>query len=250
MNKVILTALLFFITLPFLSQNTEKKSNPWKLKANVGFSYFEGNVEKLDSRLGLSVSKKDSIIEYGSAYNFIYGELNGDKNNLLHDFRFTVDVWPYHKVSPFAGVFVFSNLFKGFRLRNSYLLGAKYHIVEEDNTKISLSGALMYDNIVYGSARSAELEPDINDQIIRMSWRPKVKWKLSDQLTFQHISFWQPTIENLSNYILTIENGLDFIVKKNLSIGFDYLYYFNSDPPYNSVRKRDQKVLFSIKYSM
>jgi len=237
---------LVFLSLNVFSQNEKKKQ--WQFKTNLGFSYFEGNVEKLDTRFGIGLSRKDTIIEYASAYNFIYGELNGDKNNLVHDFRYTMDFWPLHDVSPFLGVFIFSNTFKGFKQRNSFLAGAKYRIVEDEKTKLSVSSALMYDDIIFGSTNSEV--PDIKDEVWRISLRPKLKHKLSENLVFQHISFWQPTVEDLNNYIYTMDNSLDFLFQKKFSFGLDYIYYFNSQPPYNSIRKRDQKVLFSFKYQM
>ncbi len=247
-------SLLFCLVLIFAVFNStlqaqEKGKSLWKFNTALGFSYYEGNVEKLDTRLKLAASRADSVVEYSTSYQFIYGELNENRNNLVHDFKFTVDFLPYHVYSPFAGAFVFSNIYKGFRLRNSYLAGVKRKLIYTDKTHSSISAAIMYDYATYGKAGVSE-DLDIKEQVLRLSLRPKIKTSLSEQIVFSHISFWQPEIEHLENYIYQATTSLDFNIKKNMSLGMDYLYYYNNSPPYNSIRKRDQKFLLSLKFSL
>ena len=247
-------SLLYFLPFIFLFsfstlKGQDKGKSLWKFNTALGFSYYEGNVEKLDTRLKLAASRSDSIVEYARSYQFIYGELNQGRNNLLHDFKFTVDFLPYHIYSPFAGAFVYSNIYKGFRLRNSYLVGVKRKLIYTPKTHSSISAAIMYDYATYGKAGISE-DLDIKEQVLRLSLRPKIKTSITEQIIFSHISFWQPEIENLTNYIYQATTSLDFNIKKNMSLGMDYLYYYNNSPPYNSIRKRDQKFLLSLKYKL
>lgn len=249
MTNRIFLALVVAIIFSAGNADAQGESNkkPWKVRLKSGLSFYEGNVDKFDFNSTNSLSRKDSTWEHGFNYQFIYSELNDVKNNVLHDFGYTIDYLPFAKISPFGGLFFYSNEFKGFKLRSSLMLGAKKQLWFTPD--VSISAAIMYDQIEYGLVSSSEESQD-DEELWRLSIRPKFKIPLSDNLTFKHISFYQPQINDFYRFLFQSNTSLDLKVTDHWTVGLLHAFYLNNHPPFTGINKQDQKILVNFGFTL
>jgi hypothetical protein len=126
-------------------------------------NYQSGNTEKTSATIAAVAAVEDSIKEFSTDVKFTYGE-NANKVNQREFFGgLTYDYLPLSKLSPFARIELYSNVFKKISMRHSGLAGAKYRYFKRRKPSFScdysFSMALIYDNEDY--TKDAKV-PDTN----------------------------------------------------------------------------------------
>ena len=239
--------LLIFSILCFIKLTAQTKTNSFQLKNNL--SYFEGNVNKLDFLSQLNFDHQDSISDFSISYRLFYGELNLKKNNLEHQFFVNYDYKYKSLLSPFIGLSSFSNEFKGFKVRNNLLLGVKWTIFNSSKTNFSISAALTAEYNKFSldpmniNVRSSE------NYLIRYSFRPKFKFNIF-QFEFLNETFYQPNTIQLNDYIIQSRSDINYSLSKRVALLISYIFYYNNQPAFSTLNKRDQKLMFGFEFKL
>ncbi len=240
----------FLITLSliliFNSAYAQQKKGKWKGNFSLGGFYYYGNVDKFDIRSQGSVLHKDSLFEFSSSYKTNYGRTEGIEKNREIKGTLKCDWKPYSMLSPFLAISAYNNIYKGYDLRLSGLLGAKYSFLTKPNYAYSVSVAAIY-SIENYTPPADTTKPDLpNKEKFRLSIRPKIKHKLGKNVYFQHITFYRPNIFEFSDYIIesktTIKNKLTKILFLDLSFEYEYV----NKPPSAEIKKSDYVFIVSL----
>lgn len=241
MKKIFLLFICLLTNYFLIAQDTESK---WSGKFTVGGSYYKGNVDKTDIRSDGTVSHKDSTFEFSTSYKTIYGRNGTEENNREFSSTVKFDWKPYSRISPFLAFETYSNVYKGYDLRLSGLAGAKTTLFENDNSDYSLSAAVLYSIESYTKPDSGDAKP--NNEIIRLSLRPKIEQKLGENVVLKHTTYYQPNINNFSDYRIetstSITNKLTDVLFLDLAFEYDYV----STPPSDDVEKEDIAFIISL----
>ncbi len=242
---------LFLFILLFISfshdLHAQTKRNIIQFKNNL--SFFEGNVNKLDVLSQLNYEHQDSMSEFSSSYRIFYGELNNHKNNLEHQAFVNYDYNYKSILSPFIGVSSFSNEFKGFKLRNNILVGFKWLLHHSSSTTFSISSAITGEHNIFTSSPLNAVGSRSETYLFRYSFRPKLKLTFS-KLELLNETFFQPSTLSLKDYIIQSRTDINFNIIKKVALLVSYIYFYNNQPAFSTLRKRDQKLMIGIEFKI
>ncbi len=246
MNRHFLIILL--ITFKFHSNFiAQSKLNSLQFKNNL--TYFEGNVNKLDVLSQINYDRQDSISELSTSYRIFYGELNFKKNNLEHQAIINYDYRYKSTLSPYIGVSSFSNEFKGFKLRTNLLVGFKWLVYHSERTNFSISTAITGEQNKFADPSGNDVTRKSETNLFRFSLRPKLKMKFS-KFELLHETYFQPNTVLLKDYLIQSRTDISFTIVKKVALLISYIYYYNNQPAYSSIQKRDQKLMVGIEFKI
>lgn len=239
--------LFFALTLIFFCSNVfSQDDSQWSGKFTIGGSYYKGNISKTDVRSDGAVSHIDSTFEFSTAYKTIYGRNETEENNREFSTVVKFDWKPYSVISPFLAFETYSNVYKGYDLRLSGLTGAKYSIYKSDKSAYSLSAAALYSIEKYTKPEDETDKVKDDSEIFRVSLRPKIEQKIGENVTFKHTTYYQPNVQQFSDYILetktTLTNKLTDMLFLDLTFEYDYV----SSPPSEDIEKEDIALIISL----
>ncbi len=235
MKKIV---LIVIILSAFYSAKAQ-----WKAKAELGSSFYSGNVNKFDLRSKGNISHVDSLFELSAFYKTIYAENNHVQNNEEYSGGFKFDYLPQSRFSPFVVLSAYRNDFKNIRQRLSSILGAKYVYFQSEKSNYSLSVAGQYDMEHYVAE-----SPDKNK--IRLSIRPKIKLKIGQTAYFQNITFFQPNVQNWADYIINSSTSLTTKITKAINLKLSYEIEYVNEPTKEGLLKTDQAFLASLVFKI
>ena len=246
MNRHFLIILL--ITFKFYNNLiAQSKLNSLQFKNNL--TYFEGNVNKLDVLSQINYDRQDSISELSTSYRIFYGELNFKKNNLEHQAIINYDYRYKSTLSPYIGVSSFSNEFKGFKLRTNLLVGFKWLVYHSERTNFSISTAITGEQNKFADPSQNDVTRKSETNLFRFSLRPKLKMKFS-KFELLHETYFQPNTVLLKDYLIQSRTDISFTIVKKVALLISYIYYYNNQPAYSSIQKRDQKLMVGIEFKI
>lgn len=215
----------------------------WSAGITLGTSFNSGNINKFDLSSNGEVSHKDSMFEFSGYYNLLYSEVNNLQNSEEYAGGIKFDYRPYARFTPFVLGAAYQNIYKNIDMRTSALFGAKYRVYKTDKSDYSLSAAVQYDMNKYVSET-----PD--DNITRLSIRPKIKQKLGDYVTFEHITFYQPNVSDFQDYRIDSSTRLKTKINDVLAFQVSYNLDYVSKPTKVGLKKTDQYMLASLAISL
>lgn len=242
---------LLFISLIFFFNDINAQ---WNTKLSFGSSYYSGNVDKFDLRADGAVTRKDSLIESKLFGKIIYSESNGVQNNEEYSGGVKFDYKPKNKLTPFILLSLYKNQFKKIDMRLSALAGAKYVIYRglDSLNKVvsdySISAAIEYDKdkyTKYTDSEGIEIQKDPKEKM-RLSIRPKIKQRLSSNIYFEHITFYQPNMKDFDDYLLNSITSISTKITKKIDFGISYEYDYESKPVSETVKKTNQVILAKL----
>ncbi len=236
--------MAFWFTLSAFSQ--EKPKTPLLTKKiTMGTSWFSGNIERFDFRIGGDLSHVDSAYEFNLNLNYLYSETDLRVKNREYNGGVKWDYRPLDRISPFLMVSGYSNTFKGIGLRWSGLIGAKYRIWKTESSEYSFSAALQGDLERFASAGWQEDIFAIDKKKIRLSLRPKIRQKLGP-ITLDHVTFYQPALDDFSDYRILSRTGLSTKITPNIQFGLSYDYEIQTVTPVPGIKKEDHTVMANV----
>lgn len=230
---------LLILTFSILHANAQSK---WNYNLGLGASLHTGNVNNCNVSNDFSVNRNDSLVALDFHYKLLYSSLI-NKNNTGRTWEETnfevnggvkMDLYQYDTYSPFLACEMLTNKYKGYDLKLSGLFGFKFRIyVIPSVCDYSISAALVYD---WNDFTDATVLPNNN---YRISIRPKIKQKLAENLSLLHCSFFQPSILDWNDYIISSETKLQTKITKKLFLDLSFLYEYRSRVPSENYRKHD-----------
>ena len=84
----------------------------------------------------------------------------------------------------------------------------------------------------------------------RISIRPKIKQRITENLTLQHRTFFQPSIIDLKDIIINSETKLLTKITRKLFLDFSFTYEYRSLVPSENYKKHDILSVVSIRYKI
>ena len=237
--------LILWLGLTF-SVDAQEKSK-WSGTAGIGGSYFRGNVNKMDIRSDGSVSHADSVFEYSFFYRISYGESNFIKNNHEFSLGTKFDWRPKDIFTPFFALTGYKNEFTGYLIRLSVLGGVKYTIIDQAASDYSLSMAVQYDAERYTPPLKIDEVQKPNKENIRLSVRPKIKQKINDTISLEHISFIRPIISDFSNIQAESQTILSNKLTESVSLNIVHEFTYDSKPPSSTILNANNSMIVSLR---
>ncbi len=243
--------LLFLLSLFFLiTTSAQPKKSPWKFSSTNSLAYYSGNIKKLDVLTNNEIEKKDSAQEFSLSYLFLYGEQDDTKYLLEHLASAYYDYRPYQRLSPWMNATFLHNIYKGFDARLNAGTGLKYRFIYNDEQDWSLSAGVLLDYTDYSPPTESKVTPRTNETIWRLSIRPKIKIKLTENISIKHVTFYQPQITDFGNFIAWSQTEFSVKVYRHINLSLLYYYFYNSRPAYETISKVDQRVMVGVKVEL
>jgi hypothetical protein len=235
-SRLFLFILLIFSTIQLIGQSK------WSYDFGLGTSLNIGNVNNCNINNYASINRNDSLLAFDFHYKLLYSSLI-DKNDMAQKWKETnfeinggvkLDYLQYGQFSPFLACEMLTNKYKGYDIKISGLVGVKYRIyVKPSICDYSISAAFVYDRTDFTDATTL---PYNN---FRISIRPKIKQKLAENLTLLNLTYFQPSILDLSDYIINTATKLQTKLTKKLFIDLSFTYEYRSRVPSDKYKKHD-----------
>lgn len=216
--------------------------NKWSFDFGLGTSLHTGNVNSFNLNNNASINRNDSIIALDFHYKVLYSSLN-DRDDPVHHWKETnfevnggikFDYRQYDRFSPFLAVEMLTNKYKGYDLKMSGLIGLKYRIyVKPSFSDYSVSIALVYD---WTDFTDATVLPNNN---FRISIRPKIKQRLTENLTLLNLTYYQPSVLDFNDFIINSATKLQTQLSKKLFLDIGFTYEYRSRVPSDKYKKHD-----------
>ena len=231
-----LLIILIFSTTQLFGQRK------WDFDLGLGTSLNTGNVNNCNINNYASVVRNDSILAFDFHYKLLYSSLI-NRNNIENQWEETnfeinggikIDYLQYGKYSPFLACEMLTNKYKGYNLKMSGLAGFKYRIyVKPAFCDYSISAAFVYD------------WTDFTDPTVllnnnyRISIRPKIKQRLTENLTLLNLTFYQPSVLDFDDYIIHCMTKLQTKLTQKLFLDLSFTYEYRSRVPSDNYKHHD-----------
>lgn len=229
----IVGSILIALTTPAAAQETEPGApDRWKVAAELSFTDQSGNRELRLLTGGLRVShlqKEDFEME--ALLQSRYGESSDEVIARNHFASLSLDVHPREIWSPFFFLTAERDPFKRLDARLAGGAGAKYTAYRSDdgNDEASLSLALLYS---YENLRPTAADPfGPARTLARWSMRVRGKQEVNEQVTLQHVTFYQPEWDQVADYLLRSETGAKVLLTERLALSVSYQLDRTARPP-------------------
>lgn len=213
-----------------------------------GFSQTTGNSHlKNASLLGDFVARSEQL-RLSINGRYVYGE---NANTLIaRNARGTIklDFFITKRFYWFASAYVENDRFQDLKMRTALASGPGFQFIERGD----FSG-IFKDMTFYTEAGVSFFNEDFrvaNDQSsIRARVSMKFNWPmLDDRITLYHYNEFYPSLENASNYYLTMDNGVRFRIWEGFVSGVQVTTRYNSRPA-PGTGDTDNLYLFTLGYS-
>ena len=225
--------------------------NKWHYNFGLGASLNTGNVNNCNVSTDGAVNRNDSLIALDFHYKLLYSSLihrenatqRWEETNFEINGGVKMDLFQYDKFSPFLACEMITNKYKGYDLKLSGLIGMKYRIYTIPSVcDYSISGAFVYDWTDFTD------ETHLLNNNYRISIRPKISQRLTDNLTLLHMTFYQPSVLDFSDYIINSTTKLQTKITRKLFLDLSFTYEYRSRVPNESYKKHDILTEVSIRF--
>jgi hypothetical protein len=214
----------------------------WDFGFGLGTSLHTGNVNTFNLNNNASVNRNDSLIALDFHYKVLYSSLV-DRNDVGQQWKETnfeinggikLDYKQYGIFSPFLAFEMLTNKYKGYNFKMSGLVGLKYRIyVRPSFCDYSISAAFVYD---WTDFTDATVLPNNN---YRISIRPKIKQRLTENLTLLNLTYYQPSVLDFNDYIISTSTKLQTQLSKVLFLDLTFTYEYRSRVPSENYKHHD-----------
>jgi hypothetical protein len=182
-------------------------------KASAGDSYV------LNNALGFDVNKKKMSLN--SSNSWVYGQSQGRVTN--NDFSSTLNFDLYRAVRTwyYWGLASYTSSYS-LKISNQFQAGAGigYNAVRKDNEELVISDGILFESSNLYNATTGKS----TYVTARNSLRVKYRWIIWKSVVLDGMQFWQPALNDISNYIVRSTNNLSVGLNKWLSIGASLTY--------------------------
>ena len=213
-----------------------------------GFSQTTGNSHlKNASLLGDFVARSEQL-RLSINGRYVYGE---NANTLIaRNARGTIklDFFITKRFYWFASAYVENDRFQDLKMRTALASGPGFQFIERGDFN-----GIFKDMTFYTEAGVSFFNEDFRVADDQSSIRARVSMKFNwpmfdDRITFYHYNEFYPSMQNTSNYYLTMDNGLRFRIWEGFVSGIQVTTRYNSRPA-PGTGDTDNLYLFTLGYS-
>ena len=209
-----------------------KKEERWKASAELGLTDQSGSRDLRLFTGGFKASHlKKEAFRLDLSVQSRYGKSEGEVVSRNHYATLAFDLHPERDWSPFVTFEAEHDPFKRLAVRSAGGVGAKYVAFRAPGgNDISISGALLASYRRLTRMEEGDTEP--RDQALgRWSLRVKGGTQLPAGATLSHTTFFQPSWDQMGDYLLRSESGLRARITSNLALSVIYEFDRTSLPP-------------------
>jgi len=227
LKKSVLICLCFFTTNAVAIVNIEKvniEKNPAPFQGQIDFklSGASGNSETQSSSLGSRFQWNDTstqfiVLKYNYARSF---DIKSKDNSFMH-YRYIVN--PKLKITSEYFLQLEENEFTLLKLRTLFGAGLRFSLLNNNKSHQIRFGL--------GLFRSKEKIDDTNDtidELNRLNTYLTYQYKIKDSIHLLSTTYYQPDIDNTSDYRILEQLSLEFTISKS------FVYYLTMDMSYDS----------------
>jgi hypothetical protein len=247
MNKL-RVSLLVLLLFGMICAHAQGK---WHYDFGLGASLNAGNVNNCNVSNDGALERNDSLLAFDVRYKLIYSAFV-DRNSVDQHWKETnfeinggakIDVFQYDVWSPFLACEMLTNKYKGYDFKVSGLVGLKYRIYTIPKIcDYSISAAFVYDWTDFTD------ETHLPNNNYRISIRPKIKQKLFENLTLTHTTFFQPSVLDFGDFIITSSTKLETKISQKLFLDISFTYGYRSRIPAANYKRNDIMTEVTIRY--
>lgn len=220
-------------------------------EVEVGANLAFGNAEQAVLLASVGVERGDSVFELSLRSLFAYGEASNAEgesfvNKRSWELSASGDYLPEARISPFAIGRLLSSFEKKIDRRWEAGAGAKYTFVDDDITRIDVSGALLAERT---TPRDLEAAPvGVDDVLARWSWRIRASKNLSEgRLTLKTTNFFRPEFGEWGSYTVSSTTSVAFRLNERVSLKLSFLDEYDTEAVLRGARKNnDGQLVFSV----
>ncbi len=241
MNKIyciILLLLLIFINTMF-GEDENEKIKSWNFELLFGLNLHKGNTDKTGGHSSFDIKRFSSIDELILKWNIYYSETSEKKDTHKGDFTVKYDYDFLKKETLFLFVIPSYNEFQDIKIRVQNGLGLKHTFYKNQSLDYSLSCAVLYEIKYF-------ISDDKNEELIRLSFRPKFKYLFNKSSKLMMILFYQPKVNLIKDYRILSEFILEFNISGNLFFEFKIIDEYNNIVPID-IKRNDFSIINGLK---
>lgn len=232
MKKYLTFILLLWFAGDIAAQINESDSLIFKANVSVTGFWQAGNVETLIFRARSDVSFKPlKNWVYKTQNSYVYqefGQQKADEDILSLNFLY---LNPDRKVYPLALGFVSTNYRRKINLRYLVGTGVSFQIFQKNKNWLKVSLTSEYERTDFNRNdfnRSRYDGKTVIDTFRGTIWVNGKYHFFDDMFILTHESYYQPSLEHRNNYRWQAELGLDFPIRKFVSLSVNYRQTFES----------------------
>lgn len=215
---------------------------------NAGYSQSSGNAHLRNvSVIGDFVARSEQL-RLTMLGRYVYGDNNGSLITRNARGSIKLDFFMTKRLFWFASAYFEHDFFQDLKLRTAISSGPGYQWIERGDY-----GGIFKDMTLYTEAGPAYFNEDFRVAEDKASFRGRVStrwnWPLfDDRVTIYHYHEIFPSLQNFSNFFLTMDNGIRFKIFEGLASGFQVTTRYNNRPAPGTV-PTDNLYLFTLGYA-
>ena len=157
-----------------------------------------------------------------------------------------LELGPDGRWSPFVFGQAEKDPFKKLDLRTSSGAGVRYRLVHEDRAELTISGAALhsYENLEVPATDPVTQELTHN---ARWRWVGEGSYKLGEVMDAEHRTYWEPVWDQGGDYLMEIQNTVQFHVNSHLTFRVAHVFQRDSSPPAD-VQENDSLLTLGMGY--
>ncbi len=210
-------------------------------RLTLASALYSGNINSLDLRTDLSMSKKDSVTELSFFGRTIFTQVDGQVRNREYYGGVKLDLLPDDVWSPFLMATVFANPYKGYDLRISGLAGVKRLLLRRGTMEYSISAALVADAEAYAASSGRA-----DRGMLRLSIRPKLHLPLGDAACIDHMTFVKVSTASIGDVLVDMTTTLHIHASSLLSVDVTHQFDYNNHPPEGRIHRTDHALTAGV----
>jgi hypothetical protein len=233
-----------------LAAQSASSSSVWSGSAQLNGSLLYGeSVQRVVGARG-GVSRADSLLEFSAALQTLYGDASLDESprevvKRIWLGSLTADLKPHAPWSPFLLATVETNLEKRLASRYNAGLGVKYTARRTATTDISLSVALLDEQIRPMANRSGPHAEA--SRLTRWSTRLRVRHAFTDRTRVSNVVFWRPSATDIGRYLVQAQHEVAFGLSQRTALTLTLLNIYDSDAVARGARRyNDGQLLLGL----
>ena len=152
-------------------------------------------------------------------------------NYKLEDQPLTLEVFTQHQY----------NTVKALKRRFLAGAGPRIHVVDNDTVSFHFAPLVMYEN-------ETLTDDSTFTEAIRLSLYLAFNWHVTSTLSFNHITYYQPQINDFDDYRISSESNFKFLITEKLAFKLAFNYTFDSRPPVG-IKQTFYSITNAISYS-
>jgi hypothetical protein len=247
--RKILFALIFFLPAFTYSQvlNIEEEriktdSTGWAGSADVSFKMMKSDEKLVDLEIKLHLQYKTQRSLYLFLTDYSHLNAGGDVysesgyQHIRYNYKITDGyTWEAFTQAQFNEVL-------GLKFRGLLGTGPRFKVVKAKNFRLYAAWLYMFEYEELDSNSVINRDHRISSYI-------SFSWKINDILSLANTTYFQPLINNFSDFRISSQTDLKFKISKKFAYTLGYNHYFDTDPPLgvvNTIYSLENKLSFAF----